>query len=307
MHVVVSGASGFVGSTLVDSLLRAGDRVTVLTRGGGPPERGVNRIKWDAMGDELDLSQAGRIDAVVHLAGANVAGKRWDAEYKALIRDSRVHGTRLIAKAIAALERKPPVMVMASAMGYYGDRGDEVLTEESPPGDDFLSEVGVEWERAADPAREAGVRVVATRFGHVLGRDGGMLPRQKLPYLLCLGGPMGSGKQWWPWVALEDVARAIRFVIERDDISGPVNVVAPGIKRQADFAKDLGKALGRPAFFPLPGWMAKLMLGELAIEVLYSRRMVPTVLEAKGFEFLGPDLPTVLHHVFRAPAESEWR
>jgi uncharacterized protein (TIGR01777 family) len=259
------------------------------------------------MADELDLSSAGRVDAVVHLAGVNVAGKRWNAEYKALIRDSRVRGTRLIAKAIAALDPKPRVMVMASAMGYYGDRGDEVLTEESAPGDDFMAGVAVEWERAADPAREAGTRVVATRFGHVLGKQAGTLPKLKTPFLLGLGGPMGSGRQWWPWVAVEDVVRVIRFAIDREDIAGAVNTVAPGITRQKEFAKELAKALGRPAFMPLPAWGAKLILGELAVDVLSSRRMVPAVLESKGFKFLGPDLPTVFHHVFRAPAESEWR
>lgn len=308
MHVLVTGSSGFVGSTLVEHLLRSGDRVTTLVRGSSDSDRRVNAVKWDPTADSIDLAVVGNVDAVVHLAGASIAGKRWNDEYKALIRESRVHGTRLLSRAITELNHKPSVMVMASAQGYYGDRGEEELTEESGPGEGFLAETAVEWERAADPARDAGIRVVATRFGNVLGKDGGMLPRLKIPFLSGLGGRVGSGQQWWPWIAVEDVARIIKFSIDNREIFGPVNTVAPGITRQIDFAKALAKTLRRPAIAPLPGWAAKLLVGGLAEEgLLASQKMVPSVLIDHGYQFLGEDLATVFHHVFRAPAESEWR
>ena len=206
------------------------------------------------------------------------------------------------------MERKPDVMIVASAMGYYGDRGDETLTETSGPGEGFLPSVAVEWERSADPAREAGIRVVHMRFGNVLARDGGMVPRLKIPYSTGLAGPIGSGKQWWPWIAVEDAVRAIHFVIENNEISGPVNTVAPGITRQREFARQFASALGRPSFMPLPGWMARIVVGELATDgLLASQHMVPGVLERHGFTWLGPDLETTFHHIFRGRIESEWR
>lgn len=308
MHVLVTGSSGFVGSTLVDHLLRSGDRVTTLVRGSSNADRRVNPVKWDPTAESVDLAVVGNVDAVVHLAGASIGGKRWNAEYKKLIRDSRVHGTSVLSKAISGLSHRPPVMVMASAQGYYGDRGDEELTEESGPGEGFLADTAVEWENAADPARDAGIRVVATRFANVLGKEGGMLPRLKVPFLSGLGGRMGSGQQWWPWIAVEDVARIIKFSINNQEIAGPVNTVAPGITRQIDFAKALARTLRRPAIAPLPGWAAKLLIGGLAEEgLLASQKMVPSVLIDHGYEFLGEDLSTVFHHVYRAPAESEWR
>ncbi len=307
MHVLVTGSNGLVGSTLVGSLLRSGDRVTTLVRGEVASEDRVTQLKWDPGADNLDLEVAGNVDAVVHLGGVGIAAKRWNAQHKAAIRNSRVRGTRLISKAIAALPQRPSVMVVASAMGYYGDRGEETLTEQSGPGEGFLAETAVEWERAADPAREAGIRVIHARFGNVLARDGGMIPRLKIPFMLGLGGPIGSGRQWWPWMAVEDIARAIRFVIEDEQISGPVNFVAPGITRQKQFAEEMASVLNRPAFMPLPGWAARLVVGELSVELLSSQRMVPQVLEEHGFEWRGPDLETVFHHIFRARSESEWR
>ena len=307
MRVLITGSTGLVGTALVRSLTRSGDRMIVLVRGPTPDTPNITRIQWDAFADTLDLSAAGSIDAVVHLAGASIAGKRWSPEYKALIRDSRVLGTKLLSRTIAALDPKPPVLVMASAMGYYGDRGEEVLTEESPPGQGFLSELCVEWERAADAARDAGIRVAALRFGNILARDGGMLKRLGLVFKTGFGGRLGSGEQWWPWIAVEDVARVIRLAINEPGMVGPVNTVAPGITRQADFAKDLARTLRRPAIVPAPAWAVRLVLGELADDVLASKRMAPKVLKERGFEWRGPDLPTVFEHVFRAPAESEWR
>jgi uncharacterized protein (TIGR01777 family) len=308
MHVLITGSNGLVGAALVNSFLRTGDRVTTLVRGAAKSSRDITRVPWDPGADTLNLALAGNVDAVVHLAGASVGGKRWTPQYKAEIRDSRIHGTRLLSKAIGEMEHCPAVMVVASAMGIYGDRGDEILTEQSAPGDSFLADVAVEWERSADPARNAGVRVVNTRFANILARNGGMVPRLKLPYLTGLAGKIGSGQQWWPWVALEDVVRAIRFVIDKPDISGPVNVCAPGITRQKEFTKAFASALNRPSFMPLPAWAAKLVVGGLAKEgLLASQHMVPQVLEEHGFKWLGPDLDTVFHHIFRSPAENEWR
>lgn len=307
MHVLVTGSNGFVGKTLVDSLIRDGHRVTTLVRGEATRVEQITRINWDPGADSFDLSIAGNPDAIVHLGGIGIADKRWNPQHKAAIRNSRVHGTRLISKSAAAMSQKPPVMVVASAMGYYGDRGEEELTEESGPGEGFLAETAVEWERAADPAREAGIRVVHARFGNILGRHGGMIPKMKIPYLTGFGGRIGSGRQWWPWMAVEDTARAIRFAIEQEGISGPLNVVAPGITRQKEFAKEFAGALRRPAFMPLPAWAARLVIGGLAGELLSSQRMVPQVLEQNGFEWRGPDLKTVFWHIFRSPAESEWR
>lgn len=307
MHVLVAGSSGLVGTVLVNSLVRDGHRVTTLVRGARPEVRQITQVQWDPGADSLDLSRVSNIDAVVHLGGVGIAAKRWNAQHQAAIRDSRVHSTRLLAKTIAEMDAKPPVFVVASAMGYYGDRGDEVLTEDSGPGDGFLPDTAVEWERSADPAREAGVRVAHTRFGNVLARDGGMVPRLKIPFMTGFGGPIGSGKQWWPWIAVEDAARVIRFVIDTPAISGPVNTCAPGTTRQKEFAKEFASALNRPAFMPLPGWAAKLIIGGLAEELLSSQRMKPQALEENSFEWLGPDLETVFHHIFRAPAENEWR
>ena len=308
MHVLVTGSNGFVGSALVNSFIRTGDRVTTLVRGDASSVRQITRLRWDPEADSLDLSRAGNVDAVVHLGAAGIGDKRWSPEHKAAIRHSRVHGTRLLSRAVAALDPKPHVMVVASAQGIYGDRGDEVLTEESEPGEGFLAEVAVDWERAADPARDAGIRVVNTRFGNILGRNGGMVPKLKIPYMTGLGGPIGSGKQWWAWIALEDAVRAIRFVIGHAEIEGPVNTVAPGITRQKEFAKEFAGSLHRPAFIPLPGWAAKLVVGGLAEEgLLASQHIVPEVLQKHGFKWLGPDLKTTFNHIFRSPSESEWR
>ena len=307
MRVLITGSTGLVGTALVRSLTRSGDRMVALVRGPTPDTPNITRIQWDAFADTLDLSAAGSIDAVVHLAGASIAGKRWSLEYKALIRDSRVLGTKLLSRTIAALDPKPPVLVMASAMGYYGDRGEEVLTEESPPSQGFLSELCVEWERAADAARDAGIRVAALRFGNILARDGGMLKRLGLVFKTGFGGRLGSGEQWWPWIAIEDVARVIRLAINEPGMVGPVNSVAPGITRQADFAKELARTLRRPAIVPAPAWAVRLVLGELADDVLASKRMAPKVLKERGFEWRGPDLPTVFEHVFRSPSDNSWR
>lgn len=308
MHVLITGSNGFVGSALVQSFVQSGHRVTTLVRGETPAVRQITRMTWDPGADSLDLATAGTVDAVVHLGGIGIAAKRWSPQHKAAIRESRVHGTRLLAKAVAAMSPRPPVMIVASAQGNYGDRGDELLTEASAPGEGFLAEVGVEWERAADPARDAGVRVVSSRFGNILGRNGGLVPKLKMMYSLGLAGPIGSGNQWWPWIAVEDAVAAIRFAIEQPGIAGPVNTVAPGITSQKDFAKEFAGALRRPAIMPLPAWAARLVIGGLADEgLLSSQRMIPEVLQKHGFKWLGPDLKTVFWHIFRSRAESEWR
>jgi uncharacterized protein (TIGR01777 family) len=235
----------------------------------------------------------------VHLAGAPL-GLRWSPARKALMRDSRVNGTGLIARTVAALDPRPRVLVCASAYGYYGDRGDELLTEDSPPGRGFLADMATQWEAAAQPAREAGVRVVHARFGVALAPDGGALMQMKRVFKTGLGGRLGTGKQWWPWIAIEDAVAALRFVLERDAISGPVNVVSPRKVTNAEFARTLASVLKRPSFLSAPDWALRSVFGEAAREMLLaSQRVVPAKLQNAGFRWLLPDLELVLRRYLR--------
>ena len=236
-----------------------------LTRSGGG---GQDAVRWDPMAGTIEADQFEGIDAVVHLAGESIASGRWTAQKKARILESRKQGTRLLAGAIAGLRTPPRVMVSTSAIGYYGDRGNELLRETSPPGELFLSRVCVEWESAAEPAREAGIRVVHPRIGIVLSAKGGAF-KQTLPiFKLGLGGKIGSGTQYWSWVSLDDVVGAMIHAIDDDSLEGPVNVVAPDAPTNAEYTKVLGRVLNRPTVFPLPAPAAKLMLGEVADELL---------------------------------------
>jgi hypothetical protein len=235
---------------------------------------------------------------VVHLAGENIASGRWTASKKAMIQDSRVRGTALLCGALAGLSRPPRVLVSASAIGYYGNRGDEILHEASDPGDGFLPRVCVEWEKATEPAAHAGIRVVRLRFGIILSARGGALPRMLTPFRLGVGGVLGSGLQYMSWVALEDVAGIIRHAIERDALSGPVNAVSPSPLTNREFTRTLAGALRRPAVFPLPAPMARLALGEMADALLLaSARVEPRALKASGYGFRHPDLPGALRAI----------
>jgi uncharacterized protein len=293
MDVLISGATGLIGSALIPELEAKGHTVRRLTR--HPRQEGDIRWDLDAGTIEGDLSGA---DAVVHLAGESIAGGRWTEEKKRRILESRQKGTRLLAEKIAELSEPPAVMVSVSATGYYGDRGNELLTEESEPGDLFLSEVCREWEAAAGPAREAGVRVVHPRFGIVLTTEGGALGTTLPIFKLGGGGKIGSGRQYWSWVSFDDVIGAILHLMDTEDLSGPVNVVTPGPPTNAEYTRVLGKVLNRPTLFTVPAPAARLMLGEIADELLLaSARVEPERLQETGYSFRHPELEATLRYL----------
>lgn len=288
MRVAVTGSSGFIGRALLASLRGDGHEVVPVTRPG----------VWDVDAGTIDTAALEGVDAVVHLAGEGIGNRRWNAEHKRKVKESRSKGTALLAGALAGLDRPPSVLVSGSAVGFYGDRGDEVLTEASGPGDDFLAEVVTAWEEAAAPATDAGIRTAFLRTGLVLDADGGVLPRLALPFKLFLGGRLGSGRQWMSWVSLVDEVRAIRFLLDHD-VAGPVNAVGPAPVTNAELAKTLGSVLRRPAVVPVPAFAPRLLLGrEMADELLFvSQRVLPTVLEEAGFAFEHPTLESALRSV----------
>jgi uncharacterized protein len=293
MDVLISGATGLIGSDLIPELEARGHTVRRLTR--HPRQEGDIRWDLDAGVIEGDLSGT---DAVVHLAGESIAGGRWTEEKKRRILESRQKGTHLLAEKVAELSEPPSVMVSVSATGYYGNRGNELLTEESEPGDLFLSKVCREWEAAAEPAREAGVRVVHPRFGIVLTTEGGALGTTLPIFKLGGGGKIGSGRQYWSWVSLDDVIGAIVHALETDDLSGPVNVVTPGPPTNAEYTRVLGKVLNRPTLFTVPAPAARVMLGEIADELLLaSARVEPVRLQETGYSFRHPELEATLRHL----------
>ena len=293
MNVLVSGAKGLIGSALIPELEAGGHRVDRLTRS---PRSGED-IRWDPDAGMIEGDLAG-YDAVVHLAGESIAEGRWTSERKRRILESRQKGTRLLAEKIAGLAEPPSVMVSASAIGYYGDRGNELLTEESEPGTMFLSGVCKEWEAAAQPAREAGVRVVHPRFGIVLSTEGGALGTTLPIFKLGGGGKIGSGRQYWSWVTLDDVVGAIVHAINMDTLSGPVNVVAPDPPTNAEYTRVLGRVLGRPTFFAVPAPAIRIVLGGMADNLLLaSARVEPAKLEETGYEYRHPELEGALRHL----------
>jgi uncharacterized protein (TIGR01777 family) len=297
LRVAISGASGFIGSALVTRLGAEGHRVLRLVR---RPSAGTDEIAWDPEGGQVDSAKLEGLDAVVHLAGESIAGGRWNAERKQRIRQSRVQGTSLLAGALARLSAKPRVLVSGSAMGVYGDRGDEVLVETSPPGTGFLADVGQAWEAAADPARLAGIRVVHPRFGMVLHPSGGGLERMLPPFRMGLGGQLGNGQQWMSWSTRDDAVSIIRAAILDEALSGPVNASSPNPVRNAEFTRLLGAALHRPAIAAVPAFALELMFGELAKEALLaSQRMMPARLQELGFTFADPDLEPALVGLLR--------
>ncbi len=292
MRVLVSGVSGLVGSALVPALESAGHSVVRLVR----RDPAANEIRWDP-GSGIEAGALEDFDAVVHLAGESIAG-RWTAAKKARIRDSRVQGTSTLAAALARTDRPPTALVCASAIGIYGDRGDEVLREESAPGGDFLAEVGKQWEAATEPAARAGIRVVSLRFGVVLSRRGGALARMLPPFRMGAGGRIGSGRQWMSWITLEDVVGLIQHALATDSLGGPVNAVAPNPVTNAEFTRALGKALHRPTLFPLPAFMVRLMFGEMGEALLLgSQRVDCGKLLASGFRFRHPELKPALEAI----------
>jgi uncharacterized protein (TIGR01777 family) len=295
--ILITGASGMIGSHLTRVLESSG--YTVLSAVRREP-RNDREVRWVPERGEIDRAKLQGIDGVVHLAGANIAGQRWSTAYKQEIRESRVKGTRLISETIASLDPKPRVFACASAIGYYGDRGDAKLDESAAPGEGFLPEVCLAWENSCEAARTAGIRTVNMRIGVVLSTEGGALKSMLLPFKLGAGGKVGSGKQYFSWMALDDIVSAMKFVLEHDSLSGPVNLVSPHAVTNYEFTKTLGKVLSRPTIFPMPAFAARLALGEMADELLLaSTRVVPTKLEKAGFRFAYPQLETALRHVLR--------
>ncbi len=278
------------------TLSAGGHQITALVR----REPGPGQIRWDPEGGGLDPASLRGIDAVVHLAGENIADGRWTESRKRKLLESRRLGTRLLAEAVARASDGPRTLVSASAIGYYGERGDEELTEQSSPGTGFLPEVCVAWEAATSPAADAGARVVLVRTGLVLTRAGGLLQRMLLPFRLGLGGRLGSGRQWMSWISAADLIGVYLHAL-LGDVSGPMNAVAPGAVRNQDFTRALGRALHRPAVLPVPAFALRLAFGQMADEaILASTRVVPTLLQAAGFEFKHPMLEPALVELLRS-------
>jgi uncharacterized protein (TIGR01777 family) len=290
---VVTGSSGLIGSSLRAFLENAGHRVDRVVRTA--PRPGTNDIPWDPAGESIDRHALEGVDAVVHLAGDNIAAGRWTAKRKESIRRSRVDGTRFLCETLAGLDRRPQVLIAASAIGYYGDRADAVMTEESSPGNGFLAEVCRAWEDATAPARMADIRTVNLRIGVVLSAAGGALAKMLTPFKLGLGGKLGTGRQYMSWIALDDLVGIIAHLIFTDDLSGPVNAVAPSPVTNAEFTKTLGRVLSRPTIFAVPASMVRLAFGEMGRELLLaSTRVEPAKVQATDFEFRYPTLEPAL-------------
>ncbi|HVM75811.1 MAG TPA: TIGR01777 family oxidoreductase [Candidatus Saccharimonadales bacterium] len=298
MKVLVTGSTGLVGNALRSDLRRAGHIVCRLVRPGTKLEthsvpEGFD-VQWNPGTGELGGAAVGA-DAVVNLAGASIADGRWTAERKNLLRTSRVDNTAALVRALAKMAARPRVLVSASAIGYYGNRGDETLHEESGPGADFLAGLAQEWEAEARKAEVLGIRVVLARFGVILAKGGGALPKMALPFRFGLGGRVGSGQQWMSWVTLDDTVGALRFALENGAVRGPINVVAPQPVRNAEFTVALAETLHRPALFPAPAFALRLLLGEMAGALLLSsQRVVPEQLQRLDYRFVHSDLPAAL-------------
>ncbi len=294
MHIAVSGSSGLVGSALVSSLTAGGHRVTRLVR----RSPGGNDVLWDPAEGIRDLPKLAGVDGVVHLAGENIAAGRWTEARKAEIRRSRVEGTRRLCESLAKLGARPKVLVSASAIGFYGDRGVEILTEDSAPGSDFLAGVCREWEAATELASRAGIRVVHLRFGMILSPAGGALKKMLLPFKMGAGGRIGSGAQFMSWIAIDDAVGVIQHALSTESIRGPVNAVAPAPVTNAEFTRTLARVLSRPAIVPMPAFAARLAFGELADALLLSsQRVMPSRLKESGYRFRYPELEGALRHL----------
>lgn len=303
MHVVVAGGTGFIGRAVCRELLRAGHEVTVLTRdasrASGRVPQGVKVAQWSPEQSEELREVLSAKDAVINLSGESVAAQRWTPEFKQKLVDSRVNSTRALVQGIRSAEPRPKVLVNAGAVGIYGNRGEEELTESSPPGTGFLAELAIRWEQSADEARELGVRVVKLRIGIVLGEGGGALEKMLLPFRLFVGGPFGSGQQWFPWIHLDDVSGITLHALAHDTVDGAVNTVAPGIVRLGEFCKALGRVMGRPSWLPVPGFALRLVVGELGESMLWSQRVVPQVALQTGYAFRYPQVEQALRQVLR--------
>ncbi|HUU95687.1 MAG TPA: TIGR01777 family oxidoreductase [Phycisphaerae bacterium] len=295
LRIAVTGSSGLVGTRLAAFLTARGHHVRRVVR--RPPDPDADEISWDPTTGRIDAAALQETDCLVHLAGDNVAAGRWTQARKDAIRTSRVAGTRLLSETLAKLANAPRTLIAASAIGYYGDRGDETLTEGSPPGTGFLADVCRQWEAATEPAKQAGIRVVNLRIGLVLSAAGGALAKMLTPFKLGLGGVVGSGRQYLSWIALDDLVAAVHHLIVTEDVSGPVNAVSPNPVTNREFTKTLGRVLRRPTILPLPTSIIRLLFGEMGRALLLAgARVRPTKLQATGFEFSHPRLDGALCH-----------
>jgi uncharacterized protein (TIGR01777 family) len=310
MNILMTGATGLVGTALVQAFTAEGHVIYRLVRPGSTLKEtisGVFDIPWNpAQGENLDLTNTdlrqvvlpnNNIDAVINLAGAPIANGRWSAKRKALLRSSRIDTTRGLVRAMANMSPRPRVFISASAIGYYGDRGDEVLTENSAQGSDFLATLAKEWEDEAVKAEQFGLRVVVARLGVVLAKTGGALPQMMMPFRFGLGGKLGSGRQWMSWIALEDVVAIIRTTLATDSLKGALNLVSPEPVRNADFTRSLARALHRPAIFAAPAFALRLAMGEMSEMILSSTRVTPQVLLQHGYQFRHTQLDEALRAI----------
>jgi uncharacterized protein (TIGR01777 family) len=295
MKILVTGSTGLVGSALIPALKSSGHQIARLVRS---QPKDASEVYWNPEQGTIKAVELEGLDAVVHLAGENLAAGRWTDEKKQRIRESRVKGTRLLSETLAQLNEKPAVLVSASAVGFYGSRGDEILTEQSASGSDFLAEVCREWELATQAAAQAGIRVVNLRFGVIFSGEGGALKKMLLPFRMGVGGKLGSGHQYMSWIALDDAVGAIEHALMNDSLRGPVNVVAPQAATNREFTKTLGRVLSRPTIFPVPAFAARLAFGEMAdATLLSSQRVEPERLNEAGYAFKYPTLEAALRHV----------
>jgi uncharacterized protein (TIGR01777 family) len=295
MRILVSGSHGLVGKALIGSLNSDGHEIVRLVR-RNPSAAG--ELEWHPNEGRIDAASLEGFDAVVHLAGESIASGRWTGEKKRAIRDSRVKGTTLLSDALARLSRPPAVFISASAIGYYGNRGDELLTETSAPGRDFLAGVCIEWENATRTAVEKGIRTVNTRFGIILDAEEGALGKMLTPFRMGIGGRVGDGKQWVSWITIEDVVGGLKSMIDDASVRGPVNFVTPNPVTNAEFTKMLGHVLSKPTLFPVPVFGVRLAFGEMADALLLaSQRVEPRVLKERGFVYQWPMLEPALRHL----------
>ena len=297
MKTLISGSHGLVGTALIKALKADGHEIFRLVR--HYPDA-PDQIEWSPERYSIALSMIEGFDAVIHLAGESIAEGRWSDEKKKRIRESRVRGTKLLGDALSNMTQPPKTFISASAIGYYGDRGEEILTEESAPGKDFLSDVCVEWEEATASAKEKGIRTVNCRFGIILDQEGGALAKMLTPFRLGLGGRIGDGKQWMSWIALDDVVAALMFVLTSEAMRGPVNFVAPHPVRNAEFTKALGHALSRPTLFPIPEFGVRFAFGEMADALLLtSQKVEPERLRAAGYQFQYSNIDDALRQALK--------
>jgi hypothetical protein len=299
MKILVTGASGLVGSALIPKLIGAGHTVCRLVRPGQREREGAEgfAVAWDPETGELGGAAVGP-DAVINLAGASIAGGRWTAARKELLRTSRINTTRALINALAKMNARPRVLISASATGIYGDRGDELLTEESNRGEDFLAVTSRDWEAEAMKAEALGIRVVRARFGVILTKHGGALPQMMIPFRFGLGGKLGTGRHWMSWVTLQDAMGMLRFALDNAGVNGAMNVVSPQPVRNAEFTQALAHAMRRPALFTAPAFALRLAMGEMADALLLSsQRAAPKVMEKMGFAFRQPEIVSALDSV----------